>query len=65
MVQNLLFNLATDPLERANVAEANPEKVAELEERIREHNRTMIVLNGTVAERSGTPINRVWGTGWC
>ena len=65
MIQTLLFNLANDPLEKNNVAEDNPDIVAKLEKRIKEHNQTMHIIDETLGEISGSPINRIWGTGWC
>ena len=38
---------------------------SKLEKRIKEHNQTMHIINGTFGEISGSPINRIWGTGWC
>ena len=62
-----LYNLTADPSERNNIAAGNPGVVAEMRERLRRHEETMIPPNVHAEVAEGNP-NRHGGffaTGWC
>ena len=62
-----LYNLTADPSEKINIAKQNEALVAEMRERLRRHEETMIPPNVHAEVAEGNP-NRHGGffaTGWC
>ena len=62
-----LYNLTADPSERDNIAAGNPGVVAEMRERLRRHEETMIPPNvhAEVAEGNPNRHGGFYATGWC
>ena len=62
-----LYNLTSDPSERNNIAAGNPGVVAEMRERLRRHEETMIPPNvhAEVAEGNPNRHGGFYATGWC
>ncbi|XP_071109083.1 arylsulfatase B-like [Haliotis cracherodii] len=62
-----LFNLKDDPLEKHDLAEAMPEMVAKLRERLLEYKRQMVPANYPDPDPKGDPkrYNNTWTPGWC
>jgi arylsulfatase A-like enzyme len=56
-----LFDLQNDPTERRNLADARPDKVAELSAILAEHERHMVLPSWPSLIEAPIPVDRPWG----
>ncbi|XP_070562992.1 arylsulfatase J-like [Ptychodera flava] len=64
----LLYNLKDDPIEKLNIAEKYPGKVAELKKKLKEYEKKMRpAINPPLDFEGANPdnYNGVWSPGWC
>ena len=66
-IQNALYNLATDPEEKENLFETEPEVAADMRARLDEYIAALSEGSYPTKDEAGNPSNfgGIWHAGWC